>query len=229
MENSSQAAARLVQIQERIGKAAQAAGRRAEDVTLIAVSKTFGAEDILPVMEAAQMRFGENRVQEAQSKWPALRERAPGIELHLIGPLQSNKAKEAVALFDVIQTVDRPKIAAAIAREIAAQGRKPKLYLQVNIGEERQKAGVEPERTGELLALCREHHQLAIEGLMCIPPLEDAPEPYFERLARLASDLGLKALSMGMSADFEAAIRCGATHIRVGSAIFGDRPSYNAG
>jgi pyridoxal phosphate enzyme (YggS family) len=225
MENSSAVAARLMQIQERIDTAARQSGRKPEDVSLIAVSKTFGPADILPVMEAAQMCFGENRVQEAQGKWPALRESHPGIELHLIGPLQSNKTKEAVALFDAIQTVDRPKIAAAIAREIAAQGRAPRLFIQVNIGGEQQKAGVAPETAGELLAFCREQHGLAIEGLMCIPPLENAPEPYFERLARLASDLGLGGLSMGMSADFEAAIRCGATHIRVGSAIFGDRPT----
>lgn len=223
MENSSMAAERLAEIRERVEKAARESGRRSEEVTLIAVSKTFGPADILPVIEAGQMRFGENRVQEAQGKWPALRESVPGIELHLIGPLQSNKAREAVALFDVIQTVDRPKIAASIAREAAAQGRTPRLFIQVNIGDEGQKSGIEPEKTAELLALCREQHGLAIEGLMCIPPLEDAPEPYFERLARLAGDLGLKGLSMGMSGDFEAAIRCGATHIRVGSAIFGHR------
>jgi pyridoxal phosphate enzyme (YggS family) len=225
MQNSSEAAARLRVILERIEKAAREANREPADVRLIAVSKTFGPAAIMPVIEAAQMRFGENRVQEALGKWPALRESHPGIELHLIGPLQSNKAKDAVALFDIIHTVDRPKIAQAIAREAAAQRRNPRLFIQVNIGAEPQKAGVAPEEAAGLLKHCRADLGLTIDGLMCIPPVDDASKPHFQRLADLAGDLGLAGLSMGMSADFETAIRCGATHIRVGSAIFGERPA----
>jgi pyridoxal phosphate enzyme (YggS family) len=225
MQNSSEAVARLGVVQERIEKAAREANREPAEVRLIAVSKTFGPAAIMPVVEAGHMRFGENRVQEALGKWPALRESQPGIELHLIGPLQSNKTKDAVALFDVIHTVDRPKIAQAIAREAAAQRRNPRLFIQVNIGAEPQKAGVAPEEATGLLKHCRTDLGLTIDGLMCIPPVDEAPEPHFRRLADLASDLGLAGLSMGMSADFETAIRCGATHIRVGSAIFGERPA----
>lgn len=217
------AAARLAGIRGRISAAASASGRKAQDVTLIAVSKTFGAADIIPVLEAGQRIFGENRVQEAKGKWPELRETYPDIELHLIGPLQSNKVRDAVALFDAIHTVDRPKIARAIADEIAGSRRKPQLFIQVNIGEEPQKSGVSPQDLPEFLRQCQDEFGLSIEGLMCIPPFEDEPGKHFALLAELAGQLGLTKLSMGMSADYEMAIRHGATHIRVGSAIFGSR------
>jgi pyridoxal phosphate enzyme (YggS family) len=223
METGATAAARLSKIQERIAVAAEKAGRAAGDITLIAVSKTFGPEAISPVIEASQLCFGENRVQEAQGKWPALRQAHAGLELHLIGPLQSNKAKDAVALFDAIHTLDRPKIARTLAREMAAQGRRPTLFIQVNTGQEPQKAGVAPGDAAAFHAQCRDEFGLGVEGLMCIPPIDAPPEPHFELLAKLAAELGLRGLSMGMSADFEAAIRCGATHVRVGSAIFGAR------
>ena len=192
-------------------------------VTLIAVSKTFGAEEIRPVLEAGQRVFGENRVQEAKEKWPGLRAEFDGIELHLIGPLQSNKAAEAVALFDCIQTIDRPKIASAIATEIKRQGRMPRLFVQINTGAEPQKAGILPEQADAFIMECRDTHGLAIDGLMCIPPVEDNPSPHFALLGKIAARNGLKSLSMGMSSDFEQAIRLGATHVRVGSAIFGSR------
>jgi pyridoxal phosphate enzyme (YggS family) len=192
-------------------------------VRLIAVTKTFGAEAILPVIEAGQRRFGENRVQEAQGKWPALKTRFPGLELHLIGPLQSNKAREAVALFDVIHTVDRPKIAAALKAEMERQGRRPKLLVQVNTGEEPRKAGMPPADVEAFVALCRQTHGLAIAGLMCIPPFDEEPALHFALLAKIAKNLGLAELSMGMSADYETAIQFGATFVRVGSAIFGAR------
>jgi PLP dependent protein len=223
MENSIGAAQRLAEITARIGAAARQAGREAADVTLIAVTKTYGVGAILPAIAAGQRVFGENRVQEAKAKWPALRDAHEGIALHLIGPLQSNKARDAVALFDAIHTVDRRKIAAALAGEMAAQGRQPRLFIQVNIGEEPQKAGVAPREAEGLLSACRDELGLAIDGLMCIPPFDTPPEPHFVLLARLARDLGLPGLSMGMSADYEVAIRCGATHVRVGSAIFGAR------
>jgi pyridoxal phosphate enzyme (YggS family) len=202
---------------------ARAAGSR-PPATLVAVSKTYDAEAVLPVLEAGQRVFGENRVQEAMAKFPALRERFPDIELHLIGPLQSNKAAEAVAVFDVIETVDREKIAKALAAEMAKQGRTPRLYVQVNIGEEPQKAGIAPAEAVAFVARCRDVHGLTIEGLMCIPPAEDEPGPHFDRLADLARDAGLDRLSMGMSGDYETAIAHGATSVRVGSAIFGARP-----
>lgn len=223
MEESAGAAGRLQNIQARITEAARRAGRRPEDIRLIAVTKTFGAADIVPVIEAGQRLFGENRVQEAKAKWPALLAERPALELHLIGPLQSNKAKDAVALFDVIHTIDRPKIARALAEEMARQGREPELFIQVNTGREPQKAGIAPEELEGFYRECRDDIGLKIGGLMCIPPIHEAPEPHFQLLARLASRLGLQALSMGMSADFEMAIRHGATHIRVGSAIFGAR------
>ncbi|GGD01834.1 YggS family pyridoxal phosphate-dependent enzyme [Aureimonas glaciei] len=202
---------------------ARAAGSQ-PPATLVAVSKTYDAEAILPVLEAGQRVFGENRVQEAMAKFPALRERFPDIELHLIGPLQSNKAAEAVAVFDVIETVDREKIAKALAVEMAKQGRTPRLYVQVNIGEEPQKAGIAPAEAVAFVARCRDVHGLTIEGLMCIPPAEDEPGPHFDRLADLARAAGLDRLSMGMSGDYETAIAHGATSVRVGSAIFGARP-----
>ena len=223
MENGIGAADRLGEITDRISGAARDGGREAGDIALIAVTKTYGADAILPVIAAGQRIFGENRVQEAKAKWPPLRDAHPGIELHLIGPLQSNKARDAVALFDAIHTVDRVKIAAALAAEMTAQARKPRLFIQVNTGEEPQKAGVAPRAAGGLLSACRNELGLTIDGLMCIPPFDDPPEPHFELLAKLARDLGLSSLSMGMSADYEAAIRCGATHVRIGSALFGAR------
>ena len=210
-------------VKTRIATAEREAGRDAGSVTLVAVSKTFEADAIRPVIEAGQRVFGENRVQEAQAKWPALKQEFPDIELHLIGPLQSNKAKEAVALADVIETVDREKIAAELAKEITRQGRTPKLYVQVNTGSEPQKAGIEPRDAVAFVAHCRDIHGLAIEGLMCIPPAGENPGPHFALLEKLAREAGVAKLSMGMSGDYEMAIAFGATSIRVGSAIFGSR------
>jgi len=210
-----------------IGRAAGDAGRRPDDVSLVAVSKTFDVEDVWPVIAAGQSAFGENRVQEAKAKWPELRARAAqadrNIALHLIGPLQSNKAREAVELFDWIETVDRPKIAEALAAEMAKTGTRPKLLVQVNIGEEPQKAGIAPAEADAFLKDCRERLGLTIEGLMCIPPADQLAAPYFALLGKIAARNGLHTLSMGMSADFGAAIQLGATHVRVGSAIFGTR------
>lgn len=217
------AADRLADIRRRIARAERTAGRPEGAATLVAVSKTFPIEDIREVIAAGQRIFGENRVQEAQAKWPTLRTETTGIELHLIGPLQSNKAAEAVALFDVIHTVDRDKIAAAIAAEGAKQGRRPRLFVQVNTGLEDQKAGIDPREAVAFVERCRTTHGLAIEGLMCIPPVEDAPGPHFALLAKLAREAGVPGLSMGMSSDFEIAIGLGATHVRVGSALFGSR------
>lgn len=214
---------RLAAVQAEIARAARENGRDLAAVTLIAVTKTFGPEVIEPVLAAGQRVFGENRVQEAKGKWPALRERYPEIELHLIGPLQSNKAKEAVALFDVIHTVDRESLCAALAKEIARQDRRPKLLVEVNTGAEAQKAGVLPQDTDAFLRLCRETYRLSIDGLMCIPPLDEAPAPHFALLAKIAKRNELPLLSMGMSADFPVAVQMGATHVRVGSAIFGER------
>ncbi|BCH06901.1 YggS family pyridoxal phosphate enzyme [Mesorhizobium sp. 131-3-5] len=210
-------------VKAKIAAAEQEARREAGAVTLVAVSKTFDAADIRPVIEAGQRVFGENRVQEAQGKWPDLKQAFPDIELHLIGPLQSNKAKEAVALFDVIETVDREKIAVELAKEIARQGRSPKLYVQVNTGSEPQKAGIEPRDAVAFVARCRDVHGLAIEGLMCIPPADENPGPHFALLEKLAREAGVAKLSMGMSGDYETAIAFGATSVRVGSAIFGSR------
>jgi pyridoxal phosphate enzyme (YggS family) len=215
--------ARLNAVKEKIARAEAEAGHRAGSVTLVAVSKTFSADDIHPVIEAGQRVFGENRVQEAQAKWPGLKTGESGIELHLIGPLQSNKAKEAVALFDVIETVDREKIAAALAAEMKKQARSPKLFVQVNTGSEPQKAGIDPRETVAFVERCRKAHELAIEGLMCIPPIDENPGPHFALLEKLARQTGVAKLSMGMSADYETAIAFGATHVRVGSAIFGSR------
>jgi PLP dependent protein len=215
----------LAAVRTRIAAAASEAGRDPASVRLVAVTKTFAAEDIAPVLEAGHRTFGENRVQEAKAKWPALRERYPGIELHLIGPLQSNKAKEAVQLFDALHTIDRPKIAEAIAQEMSRQGRRLQLFIQVNTGEEAQKAGVMPRETDGLLRLCREELRLDIAGLMCIPPVEEEAGVHFAFLRKLARDHRLAQLSMGMSADFETAIAFGATHVRVGSQIFGERLS----
>lgn len=216
-------AAALADVEARIAAAAREAGRDPASVHLIAVSKTFGPDAILPILEAGHRLFGENRVQEAKSKWPELRALYPSLALHLIGPLQSNKAREAVALFDAIHTVDRPKIAKAIADEQQRQGKALKLFIEVNTGEEAQKAGVPPKETAAFLAHCRRDLGLDISGLMCIPPLEEEPAVHFAFLAKLAGDLGLAELSMGMSSDFETAVSFGATHVRVGSAIFGAR------
>ena len=224
----SNAVDRLADIRARILRAEATAGRAPGSTQLVAVSKTFEVEDIRPVIAAGQRVFGENRVQEAKSKWPVLRGEADGIELHLIGPLQSNKAREAVELFDVIQTVDREKIAVALAAEMASLNRRPRLYVQVNTGLEPQKAGIDPRETAAFVAACRERHGLAIAGLMCIPPADEAPGPHFALLAKLAGEIGLADLSMGMSADFETAVGFGATQVRVGSAIFGTR-DYPAG
>lgn len=205
-----------------IGRAARDVGRKPGEVALVAVSKTFPVEDVAPLITTGQRIFGENRVQEANSKWPALKNVHPDIELHLIGLLQSNKAREAVELFDVIETVDRPKIAEALAREIQRAGRRPRLLVQVNTGDETQKAGVAPQEADAFLGYCRELG-LEIDGLMCIPPVDEQASPHFALLAQIARRNGLKTLSMGMSADYELAIQLGATHVRVGSAIFGAR------
>ena len=213
----------LRKVQSELQAAADEHGRQDGSVTLVAVSKTFPAEDIRSVLEAGQRVFGENRVQEAMSKWPGLREDFEGIELHLIGPLQSNKAKEAVATFDVIHTIDREKIARALKDEMVRQDRTLPCFIQVNTGEEPQKAGIPPREADAFITLCRDEIGLTIAGLMCIPPVEDAPGPHFALLQKIAARNGLEGLSMGMSSDYETAIGFGATHVRVGSAIFGHR------
>jgi pyridoxal phosphate enzyme (YggS family) len=213
----------LASVEYDIFRACNEARRDRSSVTLIAVSKTFEADAIKPVIESGQRVFGENRVQEAKSKWPALIATQPAIALHLIGPLQSNKAKEAVALFDAIHSVDRPSICEALSKEMKAQQRTPQLFVQLNTGEEPQKAGIAPGEADDFIARCRDHYGLTISGLMCIPPVEDAPAPHFALTAKIAARNGLTGLSMGMSADFAIAIQFGATHVRVGSAIFGKR------
>ena len=218
------AAERIEIIRSRIERARRRFGAPPEAVTLVAVSKTFSADEVRPFLEAGQRVFGENRVQEAEAKWPGLRASYGGIELHLIGPLQTNKVKDAVALFDVIETVDREKLAVALRAEMQKQGRAPRLLVQVNIGLEPQKAGIAPAEAVDFVRRCREVHGLDIGGLMGIPPEGEPPGPYFAHLATLAGDVGAKTLSMGMSADFETAIAMGATHVRVGSALFGARP-----
>ena len=216
-------AAGLAEVRAAIRQAALDNERDPAGVHLVAVSKTVTADGILPALESGQRLFGENYVQESVNKWPALKERFPDTELHFVGPLQSNKAREAVALFDVIHSLDRLSLAAALAKEIDRSGRTPKLLIQVNTGDEAQKAGVAPDQVETLLLECRETHGLAIQGLMCIPPAEDPPSPHFALLARIAREQGLPILSMGMSADFAGAIQMGATHVRVGTAIFGRR------
>jgi pyridoxal phosphate enzyme (YggS family) len=222
MESGNSVAA-LAAVNADIARACAECGRNPATVTLIAVSKTFGANEIAPVIAAGQRVFGENRVQEAKAKWPALLAEHQDLELHLIGALQSNKAKEAVALFDAIHSVDREKLAAALAKEIAAQIRQPTLFVEINTGAEPQKAGIAPQDADGFLALCRDHYSLPIAGLMCIPPANDAPAPHFALTAQIAKRNGLKLLSMGMSADYPTAIAFGATHVRVGTAIFGGR------
>ncbi|PZW46572.1 hypothetical protein C8P66_10969 [Humitalea rosea] len=214
----------LARIRERIAAACHRAGRDPAAVTLVAVSKTHPAEAVIAALAAGQTVFGENRVQEAAGKFPALRAAHPALQLHLIGGLQTNKAAEAVALADVIESLDRPKLAAAIATAITRSGRSPRLLVQVNTGDEPQKAGIPRAEAEAFLRACREDHGLAISGLMCIPPAEADPAPHFAWLAELASKQGLPMISMGMSGDFETAIAHGATHVRVGSAIFGARP-----
>ena len=215
---------RLAEVRRRIDRAARDCGRDPASVTLVAVSKTFAAAEIAPALAAGQRIFGENRVQEAKAKWPRLRAETPGIELHLIGPLQSNKAREAVELFDVIETVDRPKIAEVLVAEMARAGKHPKLFVEVNTGTEPQKAGVLPADADAFIRRCRNDLGLTIEGLMCIPPADEQASPHFALLNKLAARNGVAKLSMGMSADFELGIQLGATHVRVGSAIFGSRP-----
>jgi pyridoxal phosphate enzyme (YggS family) len=213
----------LASVEQEIARACKESRRDRASVTLIAVSKTFDADTIAPVIGAGQRVFGENRVQEAKAKWPGLMSAYAGISLHLIGPLQSNKAREAVALFDAIHSVDRPSICEALAKEIDSQKRRPQLFVQLNTGEEPQKAGVAPSEADAFLAACRDRYRLQISGLMCIPPIKDAPAPHFALTAKIAARNGLTNLSMGMSADFAIAIRFGATHVRIGSAIFGAR------
>jgi pyridoxal phosphate enzyme (YggS family) len=217
-------ASSLAGVQREVAEACREAKRDPSAVTLIAVSKTFGADAIEEAIAAGQRVFGENRVQETKAKWPALRERHAGLHLHLIGPLQSNKAKEAVALFDAIHSVDRPSICEALAKEIGKQGRAPQLFVEINTGAEPQKAGILPEHADAFLRACRDNYGLPITGLMCIPPFDEAPAPHFALTAKIAARNGLTLLSMGMSADFATAIAFGATHVRVGSAIFGGRP-----
>ena len=226
MADSSNPAESLAQVRREIANACAEAKRDPASVTLIAVSKTFPADAIEPVIAAGQRVFGENRVQEAKAKWPALRDAHPGLALHLIGPLQSNKAKEAVALFDAIHSVDRSSIAEALAKETARQGRRPQLFVEINTGAEPQKAGVLPQDADAFILTCRETHGLQIAGLMCIPPLDEAPALHFALTAKIAARNGLKLLSMGMSADFATAIAFGATHVRVGTAIFGGRTGH---
>ena len=221
-------AAALADVNARIGAAADEAGRASDTVTLVAVSKTFSAARIEPALQAGHRVFGENRVQEAEEKWPGLKARHPGTRVHLIGPLQTNKVKNAVQLFDVIETVDRPKLARFLAREMAATGRSVDCFIQVNTGEEVQKAGVAPAGADAFIAECRDVHKLPVVGLMCIPPADDEPSLHFALLAKIAARNGLARLSMGMSSDFEIAVRFGATHVRVGSAIFGARPPFKA-
>jgi PLP dependent protein len=213
----------VAKVRDQIVRACAEARRDPASVRLVAVSKTFCADLIEPVIAAGQRVFGENRVQEAQAKWPALKQRHGDIELHLVGALQSNKTKEAVALFDAIHSLDRPSLAEALAKEIARQGRSPTLFVEVNTGGEPQKAGVLPEDTDAFVKACRERYGLAIAGLMCLPPAHQPPAPHFALTAKIARRNGLSLLSMGMSADFPLAIAFGATHVRVGTAIFGER------
>ncbi|HBT41398.1 MAG TPA: YggS family pyridoxal phosphate-dependent enzyme [Rhodospirillaceae bacterium] len=217
-------AANLAEVQAKVAEAARAAGRDPAAVTLVAVGKTFPADHMLPALNAGQRAFGENRVQEAEEKWPGLRTRFPDLRLHLIGPLQSNKVRKAVDVFDVIETVDRPKLARALANVMAETGRRPDCFIQVNTGAEDQKAGVLPQHADAFIAQCRDDFALPVTGLMCIPPVDEEPSLHFQLLAEIAKRNGLAQLSMGMSADYEIAVAFGATHVRVGSAIFGTRP-----
>jgi len=219
---------RLAGVKGRIADAARSAGRAPADTTLVAVSKTHGADRVRELLEVGQRVFGENRVQEAQAKFPALKAEYPDLELHLIGPLQTNKVSDAVALFDVIQSVDRDRLAAALAKEMEKTGKRPACFIQVNTGEEPQKAGVLPAEVDAFVATCRDAYKLPVVGLMCIPPVDEEPALHFALLAKIAARVGLKQLRMGMSADFESAVKLGATHVRVGSALFGARPPLPA-
>lgn len=214
---------RLNETKAAIARAATDCGRDPAAVTLVCVTKTFPAEDVRPLLEAGHRVFGENRVQEAMGKWPQLRADFPGVELHLIGPLQSNKTREAVETFDVIQSVDRDKIAQALAEEMSRQGKRLRLFIQVNTGAEPQKAGILPEDADAFIATCRDTYGLEIAGLMCVPPVDEQASPHFALLADIAARNGLRELSMGMSSDYELAIQLGATYVRVGSAIMGAR------
>jgi pyridoxal phosphate enzyme (YggS family) len=227
-QSTLDATARLAAIRARIADAARAAGRDPATITLVAVTKTKGPAEIGPTLAAGQRVFGENRVQEAAGKWPELRRDYPDLEVHLIGPLQTNKALDAVRLFDAIETVDREKVARALAAAMAKLGRRPSCLIQVNTGEEPQKAGVAPGEADAFIALCRGELRLPVAGLMCIPPLDEEPALHFALLREIGRRNGLPILSMGMSGDFETAIRYGATHVRVGSAIFGARESAEA-
>ena len=223
MSEDHEVADNLAEVRAGMARAAAAAGRAPAEVTLVAVSKTHGPERIRPALAAGQRVFGENRVQEAKAKWPALKAEFPDITLHLIGPLQTNKVREALDLFDVIETLDRPRLAQALATEMARSGRRPSCLVEVNIGAEPQKAGIVPAQTAEFVALCRDQLGLPVVGLMCIPPVDQDPARHFDSLRGLAAACGLARLSMGMSHDFEAAVAHGATHVRVGTAIFGVR------
>lgn len=233
-EDAASLARRLLAVREAIARAAREEGRDPEEVTLVAVSKTFGPEAIRPLLEAGQRDFGENRVQEAKEKWPALKQEFPGVRLHLIGPLQTNKVRDAVGLFDAVHSLDRPSLAKELAKEFArikageslsgSEAALPDLFVQVNTGEEAQKAGVAPQFADSFIHECREEHGLEIRGLMCIPPADEPPSPHFALLYKIARRNLIKGLSMGMSGDFEQAVMLGATHVRVGSALFGVRP-----
>jgi len=213
----------LAAVHARIADAAALAERDPDDITLVAISKTQSEERVRAALEAGHRVFGENRIQEAETRWTALRGDYPDVTLHFVGHLQSNKAAEVVALCDIIESVDRPKLARALAREMERQSRRPRCFIQVNTGEEPQKGGVVPAEAAALLALCREELAIDVMGLMCIPPADQEPAPHFAMLVTMAREFGLAALSMGMSADFETAVRLGATHVRVGTAIFGPR------
>lgn len=216
----------LMNIKEKIKEVAKTSGRDENGVTLVAVSKVHVAETIIPVLEAGQRVFGENRVQEAAGKWPALREKFPDVELHLIGPLQTNKARQAIQLFDVIETVDRPKLARALARIFKEENKSCDIYIQVNTGHESQKAGIAPEEADDFISLCRDELELPVRGIMCIPPFDEDGVPHFKMLKEIAERNNINIISMGMSGDFERAIENGATHVRVGTAVFGKRPGY---
>lgn len=222
-------AANLVQVRARIAAAARAVGRDPTSITLVAVTKTHGLGPIRSAIAAGNRVFGENRVQEAEEKWPALKAEFAGVRLHLIGPLQTNKVKRAVALFDAIETVDRPKLARSLAEEMTRAGRRPACFIEVNTGEEAQKSGVRPAELDAFVRQCRELYDLPVEGLMCIPPADEEPSLHFGLIAAMARRNGLRHLSMGMSADFEIAVAFGATHVRIGTAIFGPRPSFTGG
>jgi pyridoxal phosphate enzyme (YggS family) len=216
----------LDQVKQSIAQACVACARKTDEVELVAVSKVHVSDTIRPALQAGHRVFGENRVQEAQSKWPALKKEFNAVSLHLIGGLQTNKVKEAVALFDVIETVDRPKLARALAKEIEKQGRNIAVYLQINTGEEDQKGGCLPADADEFIKLCRDELKLPVLGLMCIPPVGEEPSLHFAFLRKLAQRHGLEKLSMGMSGDYETAVRFGATSVRVGTAVFGERPKH---